>query len=291
MKNIIICALAARKRIITMVLALVVSAGMLVNASVKIGDLYYNLDATNQTAELTHEDGYGSYCTYSMDTIIVPPTVLYEKVTYTVTAIAADAFSHNSPLRYIVIPNTVTSIGSRAFYYCAGLTSVTIPEGVTSIGESAFYHCTSLTSVTIPNSVTSIGDQVFYRCTGLTSISIPDGVTSIGKQAFYYCTGLTSVTIPKSVTSIGNQAFYYCTGLASVVVTDGNTKYDSRNKCNAIIETASNMLIVGCKNTIIPNSVTSIGDQAFCYCMGLPLLLFRRVLQVSESLHSLTAML
>ena len=94
-------------------------------------------------------------------------------------------------------------------------------------------------------------------------------VTSIGEAAFYKCSGLTSVTIPNSVTSIGDSAFYDCSGLTSIVVESGNTTYDSRNGCNAIIETATNTLVVGCQSTIIPNSVTSIGDGAFEGCSGL----------------------
>ena len=94
-------------------------------------------------------------------------------------------------------------------------------------------------------------------------------VTSIGYAAFEYCTSLTSIEIPNSVTSIGDLAFCNCTSLTSIVVDSGNTKYDSRNDCNAIIETASNTLIAGCQNTIIPNSVTSIGNFAFAYCESL----------------------
>ena len=122
---------------------------------------------------------------------------------------------------------------------------------------------------TVPESVTSIGGFAFYNCTGLTSITIPESVTSIGKSAFNGCTGLTSVTIPNSVTFIGDYAFCRCTGLESIIVGSDNTIYDSRDNCNAIIETATNTLITGCKNTVIPEGVTSIGKSAFFVCTGL----------------------
>ena len=141
--------------------------------------------------------------------------------------------------------------------------------GLTSIGNSAFDYCSNLTSVTIPESVTSIGPWAFYGCSGLTSVTIPESVTSIGKSAFWGCSGLTSVTIPESVTSIGESAFANCYGLNAIIVDDGNTKYDSRDNCNAIIETATNTLIYGCKSTVIPESVTSIGDEAFNNCSDL----------------------
>ena len=140
---------------------------------------------------------------------------------------------------------------------------------VTSIGEYAFYNCIYLTSVRIGNRVTVIGDGAFLNCTGLTSVEIPNSVTSIGESAFSACTGLTSIEIPNSVTSIGNLAFRNCIGLTSLFVEAGNTVYDSRNNCNAIIKTSTNTLIWGCQNTTIPNSVTSIGDFAFIGCSGL----------------------
>lgn len=132
-------------------------------------------------------------------------------------------------------------------------------SGLTSIGESAFRYCTSLTSVLIPKGVTSIGRDAFINCTSLTSIVIPEGVTSIENDAFAYCYGLTSVTIPESVTSIGPHPFRRCKNLK--VFIGKYTSIDGR--CVIVDGELRSFAPYGLTSYMIPNDVTSIGDQAF----------------------------
>ena len=213
------------------------------------GDLYYNI-TSDTTVEVTYQkywqEIWNSANYQGLTTATIPETVTYNGTTY-----------------------SVTSIGDYTFDNCFSLTSVTIPNSVTNIGMSAFYGCSALTSITIPNFVTSIGNNAFSGCSALTSITIPNSVTSIGNNAFSGCSSFTSITIPNSVTSIGNYAFISCESLTSMMVESGNTVYDTRENCNAIIETASKTLIAGCQSTTIPNSVTSIGGSAFYGCSSL----------------------
>ncbi len=140
---------------------------------------------------------------------------------------------------------------------------------VSMIGEEAFGECSSLTKITIPNSVTTIGSGAFWGCSGITSISIPNSVVTIGEYAFDSCENLTNLTIPNSVVTIGEEAFSGCSGLNSITVEAGNPVFDSRNDCNAIIETATDKLILGCNSTIIPDGVKEISSSAFNSCNNL----------------------
>ena len=219
-----------------------------------------------------------------------------------ITYIGDMAFAYCHNLTTITIPRYVNYIGEGIFSFCTGLTSIsvnanntyydsrnsckaiikktdntmiagcknsTIPNTVVSIGNSAFNGCTGLTSISIPTSVTSINNSAFENCSSLSAITIPNSVTDIGNSAFYGCTGITSLNIPSSVVSIAASSFSGCSGLTSISVSASNSEYDSRNNCNAIIERITNKLILGCKNTTIPNTVSSIGPLAFSGCSAM----------------------
>lgn len=119
---------------------------------------------------------------------------------------------------------------------------------------------------TIPYGIEVIGKEAFTSLHQLASVNIPSSVTSIEDYAFEYCRSLTSVTIPSSVTSIGINPFCDCSSLQALVVDEGNKWYDSRNGCNAIIETATGRLVAGCDVSNIPHGVTAIGESALEGC-------------------------
>ena len=139
----------------------------------------------------------------------------------------------------------------------------TLNEDITDF-ETAFCENQNLVSIIIPEGVTSLSSNAFNGCDQLISITIPNSVTSIGANVFSLC-GLTSIIISKYVINIDSTAFNN-SRLTSITVEEENPKYDSRNNCNAVIETNTNTLIAGCDNSVIPNSVTSIGDDAFHDC-------------------------
>lgn len=196
-------------------------------------------------------------CT-ALTTITIPETV---------TAIGPAAFRYCHFLTQITLPSNLTKIDANTFYNCIGLTQITLPTSVTEIGESAFEGCTKLAITAIPNTVQKIGARAFAGCTDLTSMSIGAGVTQIDSFAFKGCTKLTAFSFGRAVSALGTNLFADCDALSTLTVADENTMYRSENNC--VIAITTNTLVLGCKSSVIPSSVTIIGRKAFEDCVGL----------------------
>ena len=225
----------------------------------EVNGIYYDKINSSKVAVTYKGDTWDSYSNEYIGNVVIPTSVKYNGVTYSVTSIGDSAFRVCLILTSIQIPNSVTSIGDYAFAYCSSLTDVVIGNSVTSIGNDAFVFCSSLTSIQIPNSVTSIGNRAFYYCSSLTSIQIPNSVTSIGDRAFSSCESLTSIEIPNSVTSIGSYAFLECSSLTSIQIPNSVTSIGE-----GVFVSCSSLT-----SAVIGNGVTSIGDRAFSLCSSL----------------------
>ena len=188
-------------------------------------------------------------------------------------------FADKSEITKVVVSNGVWSIGDYAFANCSKLTEISISESVDKVGWSIFYGCDALTTISI-NSGNTVYDSrnncnaIIEKSTnklvaGCKNTTIPSTVTSIAHLAFDSITTLTKISIPSSVVTLEGSPYRNCTGLTSISVNSNNKKFDSRNSCNAIIEKSSNTLVLGCQNTVIPNTVTTIGSCAFLNCSGL----------------------
>lgn len=224
--------------------------------------LYYKINPYDTTLVSVVAPVTSGYYSYVNGDVVIPDSIMYNGVQRAVISIEYHAFEQCVAITSISIPLTVTTIYGEAFRNCTGLTSVTIPNSISFLDYSIFYDCSNLSSVTLPNSLTQISSMMFAGCTSLSSISLPDSLTTISSSAFSH-SGLTSITIPRKVTDIGPAIFSYCNNLNSIVVEAGNTRYDSRNNCNAIIQTDLGLLVQGCGSSTIPNGTRVISPNAF----------------------------
>lgn len=203
------------------------------------------------------------------------------------TTIGIMAFRECTGLTKINIPNSVKWIWEDAFFDCSNLTDINIPNDIRVISGSSFGNTPWMNSqpdglvyagdcllcykgdaptgvLNIKEGTRIIANQAVWG-SNISSVNIPNSVEIIGTHAFSTCRKLSSIIIPKSVKHIDLGAFSN-TGLTSIIVEEENPVYDSRENCNAIIDTETNTLIAGCGKTFIPNSVTTIGDWAFYNC-------------------------
>ena len=190
-----------------------------------------------------------------LESVTLPSTLQY---------IGASAFSY-SKINSITIPNSVTMIHAGAFAYCKNLSTVNVGDNVYKIGMEAFADTPWLENQ--PNGLVYAGNvacayKYNYWEEKTEDIILKDGCLGIADDFFNSAIG--AITIPVTVKYISPNYFY--NQMPSIIVEEGNKLYDSRNGCNAIIETATNTLILGCKNSVIPNGVTAIGALALGNC-------------------------
>lgn len=223
----------------------------------RINGVYYELDNQGQTAKVVSGD-----IRYNGD-VVIQESIKQGGVSFEVKTVGDYAFSGCDQMKSIVLPSTIEELGFESFAGCYGLTAIQLPSNLKKIGNQCFMEC-AFKEIDIPGSVESIGAFAFSGCK-LTQANIADGVLGIKEGAFSR-TAISSVVIPKSVEELGNSPFSGCQDLVSIQVESGNSRYDSRDNCNAIIETLTNTMIQGCSSTIVPESVTIIGCEAFMDC-------------------------
>lgn len=179
------------------------------------------------------------------------------------TSIESGAFNGCTNLKTVIVPEGVETIADDAFKGCTELLTVSLPDGLTKIGSSAFQSASKLFAIRLPETLTEIESFAFRYCSSLRSVVLPANIQKLGAQTFML-TGLNTLNIPAKVTSVGETAV--CgSSLLSVSVASGNTKYNSADNCNAIINSSTHELISGSKYAKIPEGVLKIGNYAFAY--------------------------
>ena len=203
---------------------------------VKIGDLYYNLNEADLTAEVTYQyKGLINYSELPKADLEVPESVIYDQHTYTVTAIGYQAFVYCSVITTVTLPSSIREIGANAFMQCTKLRKISIPNTVRAIGTMAFYNCTRLTAFTVPDSVRQVRGSTFEGCTSLVHISLPDSMTALFDGALKNCSALRQIILPAGLTAIGKDVFngntalqaIYCQVDSPLVVTNNFTGVDT----------------------------------------------------------------
>lgn len=189
--------------------------------------------------------------------IVIPDTVRYNAIDYSVTSVGDYAFS-SSEAHSIILPPTISQIGQSAFRGCKNLESIIVPSGVTELGTSTF-HSSGVSSVSLPSTLKQIGSACFSDCQNLISVDVPQSVTEIGNGAFSNCTSLETVRLPDGPIEIGAEAFKNCTSLETVRLPDSLIEIPRR-------------CFEGCvslSDILLPKCLSYIDFDAFARCVSL----------------------
>ena len=227
----------------------------LVDRASSLGIMNYSIE--NQTGNYTDE--YGNVYYQEKYVMTYEKRKVVEGDDYQVTGIAANAFSNNTRITSITIPETVRTIGSNSFAGCTNLKTVVLPEYLDRIEDSAFYNCRMLREIEIPNTVSYIGSQAFYYCSSLQQINIPTNITTIYQATFFQCYNLKEVVIPSNVRNIQPEAFYGCTSLEKLTLNEG-------------LVSISSGAFYNCYNLVeieLPTTVNNLTNSAFYRCTNL----------------------
>lgn len=271
------------KRHLLAIIAIMIALAAKAQTSGQCGDnLTWNFDSSTGTLTISGTgDMWEDVCPWWDYHSQITDLVIGNSVTST----CAGAFANHPNLTNVTLGNSLISIGECSFMGCTTMLSVEIPNSVLSIGEGAFYNNSQLQSLTFQNSPCTIAKSAFSSCDALQSVEFgnaiesidtlafsgcpirllefPNSLVHLGDGAFSYNDELRKITIPASLTSIDGNVFPFCNYLEEIIVDANNPKYDSRDNCNAIIETETNTLITGCRATSLPYSVEVIGREAF----------------------------
>lgn len=232
-----------------------------------------NLATINWGDSLQEIHQYGFYQCSALKELVIPESVI---------TIAYSAFYGNTGLQTITIGDNVKTIEDRAFESCNNFKEIDFGNSPASIWYRAFYYSSELTSIKAKR-IKSIGEDAFYGCSKLVNLQLGDSLQSISNYAFSGCNALRAIHLPATLKSFSPLSFRYCHSLDTITVDSANTTYDSRNNCNAVIYTASNKVVFGCAQTILPEGVESIGSYAFFDCKRLQSIAFPNGLQLIES--------
>lgn len=290
------------KRIVSSIIILLLSVVCKPSDSIFVvsGIAYRILD--DRTVNVTSRDDEKHYTQMFPDSLLdIPSEVNYDGSAYAVKGIEKGAFVKHTGIKRVVIHNGVEEIQDNCFSGCANIQEINIPASVRILGNDLFAFCISLKRIcvnkkniyfdsredcnaiirkrdnsliygckatVIPSTIKSINTHAYYGCM-IEKVMIPEGVEHLYPLSFSSCPILRDIYIPSSMDTIDCQSFLECPCITSIKVSHKNKKYDSRNDCNAIINTEMSTLVMGCVSTVIPSDIDAIGEYAFAYCVNL----------------------